>query len=93
MKILLGTHMGHSALYTMCQIVQSPILSTDAKLIRGAIFFIHMALWSSASLPNLHCPPSSVLPSFLYVSLMLEIYLYPYHYSCISIKGIVHKYL
>lgn len=69
MKTLLGTHMGHSALYTMCQIVQNPVLLSDAKLIRGAIFFIHMALWGSAPLPNLHCPPSSVLPSFLHVSI------------------------
>lgn len=60
--------MGHSALYTMCQIVQTPRLLPDANLIRGALFFIHLALWGDAPLPNLHCPPTSVLPSFLHVS-------------------------
>ncbi|XP_072397243.1 tuberin [Diabrotica undecimpunctata] len=65
MKKLLGTHMGHSALYTMCRILQEPALSSDADLLRGAVFYTHMALWSSAPLSNLHCPPSSVLPSFL----------------------------
>ncbi|XP_057659730.1 tuberin [Diorhabda carinulata] len=63
-KKLLGTHMGHSALYTMCKILQDPDLKHDTDLLRGAVFYIHMALWSSTPLTNLHCPPSSVLPSF-----------------------------
>ncbi|KAJ8983537.1 hypothetical protein NQ317_006582, partial [Molorchus minor] len=65
MKNLLGTDMGHSALFTMCRILQEPALRSDTDLLRGAIFFIHMALWGSMPIINLHCPPSSVLPSFL----------------------------
>ncbi|KAJ8945061.1 hypothetical protein NQ314_009328 [Rhamnusium bicolor] len=65
MKNLLGTHMGHSALYTMCRILQEPALRSDTDLLRGAVFYIHMSLWTSMPLSNLHCPPSSVLPSFL----------------------------
>lgn len=63
-KKLLGTHMGHSALYTMCKILQDPDLKSDTDLLRGAVFYTHMALWSPTPLTNLHCPPSSVLPSF-----------------------------
>ncbi|CAH1116150.1 unnamed protein product [Phaedon cochleariae] len=65
MKNLLGTHMGHSALFTMCRILQEPALRSDTDLLRGAVFYIHMALWGSLPVQNLHCPPSSVLPSFL----------------------------
>ncbi|KAJ8913200.1 hypothetical protein NQ315_016142 [Exocentrus adspersus] len=66
MKNLLGTHLGHSTLYTMCRILQEPALRSDTDLLRGAVFFIHMALWGPTTLTNLHCPPSSVLPSFLH---------------------------
>ncbi|CAG9863119.1 unnamed protein product [Phyllotreta striolata] len=65
MKKLLGTHMGHSSIFTMCRILQEPDLRSDTELLRGAVFYTHMALWSSSPLTNLHCPPSSVLPSFL----------------------------
>nr|CAH7730250.1 unnamed protein product [Callosobruchus chinensis] len=65
MKDLLGTHMGHSALFTMCRILQEKALRSDTDLLRGAVFFIHMALWGSMPISNLHCPPSSVLPSYL----------------------------
>lgn len=66
MKTLLGTHMGHSALYTMCKILQEPSLKAETLLLRGAVFYIHMALWSLQPITQLPCPPSSVLPSFLH---------------------------
>lgn len=66
MKTLLGTHMGHSALYTMCKILQEPCFKSETYLLRGAVFYIHMALWSLQPISQLHCPPSSVLPSFLH---------------------------
>jgi hypothetical protein len=40
MRNLLGTHLGHSALYNLCQIIQTSTSSTDIALIRGAVFFI-----------------------------------------------------
>ncbi|CAH1986295.1 unnamed protein product [Acanthoscelides obtectus] len=64
-KDLLGTHLGHSTLFTMCRILQEKGLRSDADLLRGAIFFIHMALWGNTSFPNLLCPPTAVMPSFL----------------------------
>ncbi|KAF5285874.1 hypothetical protein FQA39_LY04335 [Lamprigera yunnana] len=63
MRNLLGTHMGHASLYTMCQMLEEPTLRLDAGLLRGAVFFINMGLWSTHPIPNLKCPPSSVLPS------------------------------
>ncbi|XP_063917194.1 tuberin isoform X2 [Zophobas morio] len=65
MKNLLGTHLGHSTLYTMCRFLQEPNLKKDAGLLRGCVFYIHMALWDINSMQNLCCPPSSVLPSVL----------------------------
>ncbi|KAL3274359.1 hypothetical protein HHI36_015757 [Cryptolaemus montrouzieri] len=66
-KNLLGTHMGHSALYTLCLILQEPGLKSQTLLLRGAVFFIHMSLWSTKPVASLCCPPNSVLPSFLEV--------------------------
>ena len=47
MRNLLGTHLGHSALYTLCQIIQVSTSHTDIALIRGAVFFIGKLLHSS----------------------------------------------
>ena len=41
---------------------------SGAILLRGAVFFIGMALWGSKKIPSLKYPPSTVLPSFLQVS-------------------------
>lgn len=65
MKNLLGTHMGHSTIYTICRILQEPSLRLHIDLLRGAVFFTRMGLWTVDPLPNLRCPPSSILPSFL----------------------------
>ncbi|XP_060521768.1 tuberin [Cylas formicarius] len=65
MKNLLGTHLGHSTIYTMCRILQESALKFHIDLLRGSIFFTRMGLWTIEPLPNLRCPPSSVLPSFL----------------------------
>ncbi|KAL1488930.1 hypothetical protein ABEB36_014716 [Hypothenemus hampei] len=65
MKNLLGTHMGHSTIYTMCRIMQEPDLRFHVDLLRGAVFFTRMGLWTVDPLPDLRCPPSSILPSFL----------------------------
>ncbi len=40
MRNLMGTHLGHSALYNLCQIIQTSTSATDIALIRGAVFFI-----------------------------------------------------
>lgn len=70
MKNLLGTHMGHAALFMMCRFLQEPSLKNEEDLMRGCVFFIHMALWGRLPMQNLRCPPSSVLPSILCVSII-----------------------
>ncbi|XP_015113598.1 tuberin [Diachasma alloeum] len=65
MRKLLGTHMGHSALYTMCRLLQDPNFQRDVRLLRGAVFYVNMGLWGTHRIPKLECTPISVLPSFI----------------------------
>jgi len=50
----------------MCCILQdiNNITESGARLLRGAVFFIGMALWGSKKILSLKHPPSAVLPSF-----------------------------
>ncbi|XP_010618734.1 tuberin isoform X2 [Fukomys damarensis] len=64
MRNLLGTHLGHSAIYNMCRIMEDRAYRDDAPLLRGAVFFVGMALWGAHRLPSLKNSPTSVLPSF-----------------------------
>ncbi|XP_031419844.1 tuberin isoform X1 [Clupea harengus] len=64
MRKVLGTHLGHSAIYTMCHIMEERAYSEDAALLRGAVFFVGMALWGAHRLPALKNTPTLVLPSF-----------------------------
>ncbi|XP_071440421.1 tuberin-like [Hetaerina americana] len=65
MRNLLGTHMGHSALYTMCRLLQDPLCSQDYLLLRGAVIHINMGLWGSEHVTSLKCTPTSILPSYI----------------------------
>ncbi|XP_054271198.1 tuberin isoform X2 [Macrosteles quadrilineatus] len=64
MRNLLGTHMGHSGIYTMVRLLQATDLQSDAQLLRGAVFHITMALWSAKRVDKLKCTHTSILPSF-----------------------------
>ncbi|XP_072916308.1 tuberin isoform X3 [Hemitrygon akajei] len=64
MRKVLGTHLGHSAIYTMCRIMEDKMHMDDAALLRGAVFFVGMALWGAHRLITLKSTPTSVLPSF-----------------------------
>ncbi|XP_002926561.1 tuberin isoform X8 [Ailuropoda melanoleuca] len=64
MRNLLGTHLGHSAIYNMCRIMEDRAYREDAPLLRGAVFFVGMALWGAHRLYSLKNSPTSVLPSF-----------------------------
>ncbi|XP_066546134.1 tuberin isoform X3 [Amia ocellicauda] len=78
MRKVLGTHLGHSAIYTMCRIMEDRYEAAalgghnatcraymeDAALLRGAVFFVGMALWGAHRLPTLRNTPTLVLPSF-----------------------------
>ncbi|CAG0892665.1 unnamed protein product, partial [Darwinula stevensoni] len=56
MRKLLGTNMGHSAVYTMCAMLQSPSHLADIYLLRGAIFFLSMSLWGTQQALNANHP-------------------------------------
>lgn len=64
MRKVLGTHLGHSAIYTMCRIMEERAYMEDSLLLRGAVFFVGMALWGAHRLPALKNTPTLVLPSF-----------------------------
>ncbi|XP_010834055.1 PREDICTED: tuberin-like, partial [Bison bison bison] len=68
MRNLLGTHLGHSAIYHMCRIMEDRAYMEDAPLLRGAVFFVGMALWGAHRLYSLKNSPTSVLPSFYEVT-------------------------
>ena len=64
MRKLMGTHVGHSALYQLCQIIQSPGNISDTALIRGAVLFIGQSLWGPERIKSLEYSPMAVLPVF-----------------------------
>lgn len=64
MRNLLGTHVGHSALYKMCSLLQEPNFQKDVRLLRSPVFYVNMDLWGSHQIPKLKCTPSSVLQLF-----------------------------
>lgn len=90
MKNLLGTHMGHSALYKMCSLLQEPNFQKDVRLLRGAVFYVNMGLWGSHRISKLKCTPSSVLPSF-HQALLCNHPIVMYEVT-LSIQRLVHKY-
>lgn len=61
---LLGTSLGHTSIFTLCCFLQDKKNLKNYALLRGAVFFIAMALWGTKKVPNLMHPPSAVLPSF-----------------------------
>ncbi|XP_021346642.1 tuberin-like isoform X7 [Mizuhopecten yessoensis] len=90
MKKLLGTHLGHSSIYTMCCMLQDRRQPTDHNLLRGSVFFVGMALWGSKKVPTLKHTFSSVLPSFLQV-LSTNSHIVAYE-VVLSIHRLVNKY-
>ncbi|OXU24396.1 hypothetical protein TSAR_012885 [Trichomalopsis sarcophagae] len=90
MRNLLGTHMGHSALYKMCSLLQEPNFQKDVRLLRGAVFYVNMGLWGSHRIPKLKCTPSSVLPSF-HQALLCNHPIVMYEVT-LSIQRLVNKY-
>jgi len=64
MKKMMGTHLGHSALYQLCQIIQNPDNREETALVRGAVFFIGHSLWGAQRIQSLKYSPMTVLPVF-----------------------------
>ncbi|XP_032669228.1 tuberin [Odontomachus brunneus] len=90
MRNLLGTHMGHCALCTMCRLLQDINFQRDVRLLRGAVFYINMGLWGTHRIPKLECTPASVLPSF-YQALQCNHPIVMYEVT-LSIQRLVNKY-
>ena len=66
MGSLLSTHLGHSAMFNLCQITQARENRSDVALVRGAVFFIGMGLWGSKAVKSLHIySPMTILPTFI----------------------------
>ncbi|XP_014260624.1 tuberin [Cimex lectularius] len=89
MRNLLGTHLGHSSLYTMSKILKSDASLTDCGLLRGAIFYISMALWGDRKVLSLKCTATSILPSF-YAALRCKHTLVMFEIM-LSIQNLVNK--
>ncbi|KAJ1527617.1 hypothetical protein ONE63_007580 [Megalurothrips usitatus] len=90
MRNLLGTHMGHAALYTMCRILQNKDYQQHTGLMRGAVFYINMGLWGNKRVPSLVCTETSVLPSLLQAALAgKDVVVYEVMLSC---QRLVNKY-
>lgn len=51
MKKLLGTHMGYSAMYLMCQMFHEEYSKNNPGLLRGGLFYVNMTFWSNNSVP------------------------------------------
>ncbi|XP_028417406.1 tuberin-like [Dendronephthya gigantea] len=64
MRHLLGTHLGHNGVLTMCCILEDSKNWKKSTLLRGAIFFVGMCLWGSKKVSSLKHKPVAVLPSF-----------------------------
>nr|CAB3248273.1 tuberin-like [Phallusia mammillata] len=66
MRNLLGTHLGHSCVQTMCQMLQDVQAIEDGMVLRSAVFFLGMGLWGSKCVSTLMHKPQSILPCFAY---------------------------
>ena len=68
MRTLLGTHIGVSAFYTLCSMAKCQE-KRDPHVTRGCVYFLHMALWSSAPVTSLEVPYTFALPVLIQVGL------------------------
>ena len=87
MQRLLGTHLGHTVIYTMCTVLQSRSDShrergfnihhrahrEDVLLLRGAVFYISMSLWGVKRVDTLSLPFTAVLPAIHQVNSPLSL--------------------
>jgi len=88
---LMGTHLGHSALYTLCQIIQGGG-GGDVALVRGAVFFVGMSLWGNQRVQSLDSySPMTILPTFLNAALVCTHHLVIYEMT-LQTERLVTKY-
>lgn len=68
MRNLLGTHMGHFCLQTMCKMLQEENSYSDIGLVSGMIFNLNMALLSNKPDFIIGYTPIFIIPSISKVS-------------------------
>jgi len=64
MRNLLGTHLGHSGLLSMCKFMENTENVEDVLVIRGSVFFVGAVLWGTKKIRSLTYSPNAVLQSF-----------------------------
>ncbi|XP_018019720.1 tuberin-like isoform X2 [Hyalella azteca] len=67
MRIILGTYLGVSALFTICDVIKSTE-PRDPHVIRGCVYFLHSALWGPNPVLTLDVPFHFALPVLLQAS-------------------------
>ena len=65
MKNLYGTHLGNSAMYVTCRLIEN---SDNFHVVRGCIFFLTNALWGGSKVSSFSFKPFAVLPTLYRVS-------------------------
>ncbi|XP_049869315.1 tuberin isoform X2 [Pectinophora gossypiella] len=68
MRYVVGGDCGHAALLEMTDVARgagAAAEGTDAGLVRGAVFYVNMALWGPRRVPALRVSFLAVLPAFL----------------------------
>lgn len=63
MRKLLGTHMGYSAIYLICQMFSKDVSQNNPGLIRGGLFYVNMALWGQNHISSIKISLLTVLPA------------------------------
>ncbi|XP_063895577.1 tuberin isoform X4 [Helicoverpa armigera] len=63
MRNVVGADMGHAALQQLVELLRAG--SEEGGLLRGAVFYINMALWGPRRVPTLRVSFLAVLPAFL----------------------------
>lgn len=69
MRRLLGTALGHAAIWTMCSLLNDSTRRKDERLLCGAVYYTNLSLWGPSPAPtaSLRFSISVVLKSFLEV--------------------------
>ncbi|KAI5634859.1 tuberin domain-containing protein [Phthorimaea operculella] len=68
MRCVVGADIGHAAIHSLVEIARGSNETNgeiDAGLVRGAVFYINMALWGPRRVPTLKVSFLAVLPAFL----------------------------
>ncbi|GIX79846.1 tuberin [Caerostris extrusa] len=65
MRYILGTYIGHTVIRYLCVVLEDINHHPDSRIVRGAVYFIGMALWGPNRVSSLTHPPAAIIPAFL----------------------------